>query len=302
MDTKELQDKIKESFKIFGFTPFDERILDIKREFMHLTRWRDQNNLKEEVGDLLSSLIQLCNESEWDINDVVDKTLLKIKRRSEQYQSLGRKIEVAILGSAADPVHNGHIQLAQYVLNESGIIDEVWLMPAYGHMNNKKMASPEDRLEMCKLAADIDRRIKVFDYEIKNKLGGETYFFFKRLSEERDLNEKYDFSMIISMDNANSFDKWVNYKQLERMARFIIVPRKGVERRHGVDWYLRPPHIFMNGETNIIEISSTQIKKMLKEEDPEINKYLDPKVLEYINNHHLYGSKILESYMKFIKS
>ena len=86
MDTKELQDKIKESFKIFGFTPFDERILDIKREFMHLTRWRDQNNLKEEVGDLLSSLIQLCNESEWDINDVVDKTLLKIKRRSEQYR------------------------------------------------------------------------------------------------------------------------------------------------------------------------------------------------------------------------
>jgi len=66
MDTKELQDKISKSFDIFGITPFDERINDIRKEFTHLIRFRDPKNLKEEVGDLMSSLIQLCNEFDWD--------------------------------------------------------------------------------------------------------------------------------------------------------------------------------------------------------------------------------------------
>ncbi len=39
----------------------------------------------------------------------------------------------------------------------------------------------------------IDGQIKVFDYEIKNKLKGETYYFFKKLHEEKELMEKYQF-------------------------------------------------------------------------------------------------------------
>lgn len=294
MNTQELQDRIRESFKIFGE--------NIKKEFLHLVRYRTPENLKEEVGDLMSSLIQLCNEKGWTIDDVIGNTITKIDRRKEQYGALGRRLDVAILGGAFDPIHNGHIQLAQHVLNNSGVVDEVWLMPPDAHMYGKKMASPEDRLEMCRLAAERDRRIRVFDYEIKNKLAGETYFFFKKLLTEKDLNEKYEFSMIIGLDNANSFDKWVNYKYLEKMVRFIVVPRKGVERDPKVDWYLRPPHVFMKEETDIMEISSTQVRKMLQENDPNITKYLDPKVVDYIKEKGLYGTgKAVESYHKFLK-
>lgn len=301
MNTKDLQNKIYETFKIFGFTPFDERMSDIKREFTHLIRWRDQNNLKEEVGDLISSLIQLCNESGWDIEDVINNTINKINRRKEQYSSLGRKTEVAILGGAFDPIHLDHIRLAKYVLDKSGLVDEVWLMPAYMHMYGKKMESAEDRLNMCKLASESDRRIRVFNYEIKNKLKGETFYFFKKLSEEEHLNEKYDFSMIIGLDNANSFDKWVNYKYLERIARFIVVPRKGVDKNPKVNWYLKSPHVFLDDEdTGIIDISSTQIRNMLKNNDPGIKELLDEKVLKYIKENDLYDIKILERYKHFI--
>lgn len=302
MNIKELQDKINQTFKVFGFTPFRERMEDIQREYSHLVRWRDVNNLKEETGDLLSSLIQLCNESGWDVTEIINDTLEKIDRRTEQYQSLGRKTQVAILGGAFDPIHNDHIQLAKYVLDNSGVIDEVWLMPAYGHMHGKRMASPEDRLEMCRLAAEVDNRIKVFDYEIKNKLGGETYYFFKKLNEEGELNEKYDFSMIIGLDNANSFDKWVNYKGLERIGKFIVVPRKGVKRKSGVDWYLKSPHIFMNDEdTGIVDISSTQIRNALKNDDPT-DELLNSNVLKYIKEHNLYPTIVVESYKKFVKN
>lgn len=300
MDIKELQDKVSKSFEVFGITPFEERMNDIKKEFIQLIRFRDPKNLKEETGDLISSLIQLCNEFDWDMTDVVNNTLEKIDRRREQYGSLGRKINVAILGGAFDPIHNGHIEVAQFVLNNSGEIDEVWLMPPASHMSGKKMATTEDRLNMCVLAAERDRRIKVFDYEIKNKLGGETYFFFKRLLNDKELNEKYNFSMIIGLDNANSFDKWVNYKELERMARFIIVPRKGIEKKPGVNWYMKSPHIYMEDINNITEISSTTIKNMIKNDNSNITKVLDPKVYDYIKKHKLYDTSIVESYNKFI--
>jgi nicotinate-nucleotide adenylyltransferase len=290
MNTKELQNKIDKTFKEnFGYSSFNERMKDIQNEFFELIKWQDINNLKEETGDLLSSLIQLCNESGWDMTDVIEHTVAKIDSRADQYKTLGRKTKVAILGGAFNPVHKGHIQLAQFVLNTSGEFDEVWLMPAYQHMYNKHMESAENRLAMCELAAKVDGRIKIFDYEIKNQLKGETYYFFKRLKEEKELTEKYQFAMIIGLDNANSFNKWVNYEELERMARFVVIPRPGIQRDINVDWYLKQPHIFLNGESKIMEASSTLVRSILTGSTPtNVLNYLSQDVYDYIKEHKLY--------------
>jgi len=290
---KELQNKVKEVFeKNFGYTPLGERMSDIQREFFELMKWNDVQNLKEEAGDLLASLIQLHNESGWDVEENISSTLTKIDSRYHQYRSLGRKVKVAILGGAFNPITIGHIQLAQFVLNTSREFDEVWLMPAYKHMYNKHMVSAEDRLRMCELSSQIDGRIKVFDYEIRNELAGETFNFFKRLKTEETLNERYNFSMIIGQDNANTFDKWVNYTELERMVRFVVVPRKGIERDVNVNWYLKEPHIYLNSENSIMEVSSTEVRAILNQEG--IDKYkqleglLHPDVIKYIYNNKLY--------------
>lgn len=289
METKILQDRVDNVFTDnFGYTPLNERLKDIQKEFFELMKWSDIRNLKAVSGDLLASLIQLHNESGWNVSDTIQTTLDKIESRSIQYKSLGRKTKVAILGGAFNPITIGHIQTAQFVLNASGQFDEVWLMPAYQHMNCKQMVSSEDRLEMCKLAAKVDGRIKVFDYEIKNKLSGETYYFFKRLAQEVDLYEKYEFSMIIGLDNANSFDKWVNYEELERIAKFVVIPRKGYNRDDKVDWYLKSPHIYMNMETPIIEISSTEIRNMFANKDESSQQFLNPEVYKFITDKNLY--------------
>jgi len=290
MEVKDLQKLIDNKFReYFGYTPFRERMFDIQREFFELMKWQDIKNLEEETGDLLCSLLKLCSESGWNAEDLILKTLNKIDNRAEQYKTLGRKTKVAILGGAFDPIHVGHIQLAQLVLNTLGEFDEVWLMPAYNHMYNKNMTDAESRLEMCKMAAKKDSRIKVFDYEIRNKLRGETYYFLKKLKEEKELTEKYHFSMIIGLDNANNFDKWVNYEELERLTQFVVVQRKGIERNLNVDWYLQKPHIFLRNEIFITEISSTQIRDFLHTKDnSEISNYLDENVYKYIIEKNLY--------------
>lgn len=51
--------------------------------------------------------------------------------------------------------------------------------------------------------------------------------------------DRYDFSYMIRQDNANTFGRWVDYRHLERMIRFVVVA--GVEPDSKVDW--REPHI-----------------------------------------------------------
>jgi nicotinate-nucleotide adenylyltransferase len=295
MTTQDLQQKVKETFENhFGYTPLGERMRDIQNEFFELMKWQDIKNLKEETGDLLASLIQLCNESGWDISDLIEDNTKKIESRELQYKTLGRKTKVAILGGAFNPISKGHIQLAQFVLNTSSEFDEVWLMPANKHIYNKNMVDAQHRLEMCKLAAKVDGRIKVFDYEIVNQLAGETYYLFKRLKQEEELNKKYNFSLIIGLDNANTFDKWVNYTEVERMVRFVVVPRKGYVRDEKVNWYLEKPHIFLKGESDIIEVSSTLIREKMKnfyngnDNLIELLPYINNDVLKYIIDNKLY--------------
>jgi nicotinic acid mononucleotide adenylyltransferase len=107
--------------------------------------------------------------------------------------------------------------------------------------------------------------------------------------------------MIIGLDNANTFHKWVNYQDLERLAQFVVVPRKGVERDLNVNWYLQKPHIFLNSEdTNIIDVSSTEIRHLMDKtqmttpewmssRESDILEYLDPNVLDYIKENKLYN-------------
>ncbi len=309
---KNTQEKINKVFvDNFGRTPLQERLNDIMGITLKLIRFTDIPNLQDKTGDLLSSILQLCNENQWDSEELINNTLQKISRRTMQYKSLGRTIKVGIIGGAFDPVTNGHIKLAKFVLDSSKTFDEIWLLPCYQHMYNKKMESVEHRINMCKIATQSDKRIQVCDYEAKNQLRGETYHLVKKLTEEY-ANTEYEFSMIIGLDNANTFDKWVNYELLEKMIRFVVVPRKGVTRDLNVTWYLKPPHIYLTPDNDIPNISSTIVRenieilrKCVVEEDiiknyhydaplDTVERFIEENIPEgvfpYIIEHDLYNS------------
>lgn len=287
------QARINELFtKAFGKTPLSLRLEDIGREANELLRYTGVDNLREEAGDLLASVLQLITECGWNAAELLLENEKKIIRRLPQYGTLGRKINVALLGGAFDPVTVGHIQTAQFVLNSSRTFDEVWLVPCFRHMNNKRLTSAEQRLAMCRLACEADLRLKVFDYEIANQLSGETFHLVQRLLGEQMAKDQYDFSIIFGLDNANTFADWVNFEHLERLIRFVIVPRAGVAPLAGVNWYLKPPHIYLAAEKNpITEISSTRVRELLRRNSKQAAKFLNPKVLDYIRANRLYGIK-----------
>lgn len=194
------------------------------------------------------------------------------------------KRKVAILGGSFNPITEGHIQLAEYVLNHTDI-EKVWLTPCFSHVWDKELIDSSRRLWMCMLAAN--KNMRVCDIEINNTITTGTYDFLKILLDHY---SNIDFSYIIGMDNANQFDKWKKADILKKMVRFIVVSRQGIPQNDENQWYTKPPHLFLNAGRDIMPVSSTLVRKLIKENKLlDVNKFVCPSVLNYIMEYKLYG-------------
>jgi nicotinic acid mononucleotide adenylyltransferase len=74
----------------------------------------------------------------------------------------------------------------------------------------------------------------------------------------------------------------------------VVIPRKGVTQDPKVNWYLKPPHIYLqNDEQNsLMDVSSTWVKESLRKYggngfDPAIQ--ISREVYNYIDNKKLYA-------------
>lgn len=209
--------------------------------------------------------------------------------------------KVAIVGGAFNCIHKGHIELAEYLLD---YYDYVRLMPCANHVYNKEMESSRDRYLMCKAAVRNKKRIIVSDFDMKNNPGGETYLMVRKLLDSYRARKQYKFSIAIGIDNANTFDKWVRSQDLMSMIPFVVVLRTGEKRKKKVDWYLKPPHCYLEPKKPLIEMSSTKIREALKwmwlgdkgqKHENILQKGLDSNVIDYIIRHKLYQPKFTKS-------
>lgn len=280
--------KIDAAFKSsFGSTPLEERVADILAQATSIDRFRDMAHLKQETGDLLCSVLQLCNECDWIPAELIAATLLKIDSRREIYEKLGRKLRVGLLGGAFDPIHVSHIQLARDVL-DSGVVDEVWLMPCFEHLAGKSMAAANLRLEMCEIACRGVRGVRVFDYEIRHQFRGESYHLVKKLLADVATESSVEYRLIVGQDNADAFQTWTNAVGLERLIPFVVVPRKGCDNPKPNSWYLRAPHRFIEPAVKHRQTSSSEVRSLLQKRDERVNELLPVGVLEFIREHQLY--------------
>lgn len=294
-----LQKAVEEVFvDAFGITSLRRRLRDINKENIELQRWQDISHLREEAGQLLASVMMLCSECGWEVEDVVSQTLDTIKERRDQYRSYGRKTRVALFGGAFDPITHGHIETAQFVLEvcedmDEGI-DEVWFCPCFQHINNKIMSAADVRVRMCRCAIRNDPRLKVFEYEIQNEFKGDTHNFITRLLAEDFAKNQFTFRFIMGMDRANTAHTWVNWDDLEQKIPFIVVPREGVDPDPKVTWYKYPPHMDLSRcEYEISDTSSSEVRKIIREKQEKakadrLSELMDSKVMEIIHKLRLY--------------
>jgi nicotinate-nucleotide adenylyltransferase len=186
--------------------------------------------------------------------------------------------KIAVFGGAFDPPHKGHAIVARHLLT---LFDRVWVMPAYKHMYDKKMAPYLHRQRMCETLFQNEENIVVSNFEKHyHDLDG-SYAILTKLSE---LHPTVAFNFVIGQDNANTVERWKNYQQLIKEFTFVVLPRAGYEETH--NWYKNPPHQFISDLPVLPSISSTIIREQLRKGKDA--KYLSTAVCRYIKNNKLY--------------
>ncbi len=146
-------------------------------------------------------------------------------------------------------------------------------------------ASAENRLFMCRLLCDGLDKAEVSDIEFKRD--GKSYSFYT-LSQLKRIYP--DLAMIIGGDMVTSFTNWYNYKEVLKLAQFILVRRKGIDNAEFdkcVEGLKNDGGNISVVEIDLPQVSSTEIRKLL-ESNGDLSKLLPKNIAEYIENKGLY--------------
>ncbi|MBX2800309.1 MAG: nicotinate (nicotinamide) nucleotide adenylyltransferase [Myxococcales bacterium] len=132
-------------------------------------------------------------------------------------------MRVAVYGGSFDPPHIGHLLVASWIL-WTGRAQQVWLVPAFDHPFQKRMAPHARRIELCRrVAAQVDG-VDVSD--IEGTLPVPSYSI-DTLRALRGMHPEHDFRFVLGADNLDSLHQWKEWRTIDEEFEPIVVGRQG---------------------------------------------------------------------------
>lgn len=184
----------------------------------------------------------------------------------------GRKI--GIYSGSFNPVHIGHLALANYLCEFEGV-DEVWFLvtPHNPLKEQGELMDDELRLRLVQLAVEGYPRFRASDFEFH--LPRPSYSIHTLEALRRSYPDT-EFTLIIGSDNWLCFDRWFEAKRIVSEFGLLIYPRPGFE----VDETMLPPHVRMV-HAPCIEVSSTFVRQALRQ-GKDVRFFLPAKVYDEV--------------------
>lgn len=203
---------------------------------------------------------------------------------------------VGIFGGSFDPVHIGHLLIAETAA-EAASLDQVRFVPnAKSPLKpNGPIASGKQRLEMTGLAISGNSRFEVDDIEIRRE---GTSYTVDTLQQLVSLHADWDLFLIIGADSLEQFSKWREPRRICELAIPLVVARAGheanIERLAEFVTKSRMEEIrAATFRFPLIEISSTDLRRRVAES--RSIRYRTPRAVEaYIEHAGLYQGTAME--------
>ena len=131
---------------------------------------------------------------------------------------------IGILGGTFNPIHNAHLKMA-LDFSETLHFDKVLIIPTRipPHKRAADMASTEDRLEMCRLAARSSPVFQVSDLEIRRPGPSYTSDTLEFLSGE---NPEARFYFLTGADMFLTIQDWRRPEKIFELATICAAPRE----------------------------------------------------------------------------
>lgn len=165
-------------------------------------------------------------------------------------------MKVGIYGGSFNPIHNGHIALAEAFLRQAKL-DEVWFMvsPQNPLKANARLLDDKIRFKMVQKVLKHKRNLIACDYEFHLPKPSYTWDTLQRLSNDF---PQHQFTLLIGSDNWTAFDRWYHHEDILQNYKIVIYPRLGDE----IDKNELPDSVsLLNAE--FINISSTEIRERI---------------------------------------
>ena len=193
-------------------------------------------------------------------------------------------MRLAILGGSFNPVHIGHLFLADAALTSLGY-DRIILIPTFQSpfKIGVKGASPSDRMEMLAASIPGDPRLTIDDCEIRRQ--GVSF----TIDTIREIIGRYrpegKPGLILGDDLASTFDQWQSPAEIAELVDIIIARRLADSASSGLANFPYPYKALCN---EIMSVSSQMIREKIS--SGENWRYLVPPGARYIiEDRFLYG-------------
>ena len=198
-------------------------------------------------------------------------------------------MKTGIFGGTFNPVHKGHIMLAEYCMDSVGL-DRIIMIPTAvpPHKISNNLASENDRLNMCKLACRGKENFFVSDIEIKRQ--GKSYTY-ETLTQLKEIYPDDHLYTIMGADMFLTLDRWKNPEIIFEKSSIITIPRDE-ENKHELENFYNKVLKAMGASSvilpnSVMSVSSTFIRENLDNFNL-ISDMLDKGVYDYIIKNNLY--------------
>ncbi|MCS6850355.1 MAG: nicotinate-nucleotide adenylyltransferase [Gemmataceae bacterium] len=198
---------------------------------------------------------------------------------------------IGIFGGTFDPVHLGHLVMAEQC-REQAQLDEVWFIPAARppHKRNQPITSFRQRVEMLALALASNAAFRV--EEVEKDRPGPSYTV-DTLAEIRQRFPDAELHLVIGADSVADLPLWYQPIRLIQQAILLVFPRYGSPRfdAESLRAALRaPPEVslrYQEIDAPIIGISGREIRRRVFQ-GRSIRYWVPAAVEAYIHQHRLY--------------
>lgn len=198
--------------------------------------------------------------------------------------------KLALLGGTFDPIHIGHLSMAEWVQSALDL-DCVYFIPAASPPHKQHLiTATEQRLKMIELAIANNSRFQISEIELQRE--GPSYTLYT-LQDFVRLYPNAQIWWILGLDSLLNLHTWFEYQQFPKYARFAVIPRphSPLQKpdledylnqhlpmfKHRVDW-IEMPHL---------EIASSLIRERLQNRQ-SCRYFLSSSVWDYIHAQGLY--------------
>ena len=200
-------------------------------------------------------------------------------------------MKIGIYGGTYNPFHTGHLRAAKQAVQSLGL-DKLLLIPDRIAPHKEIPAgspTPEQRLQMLRIAVAAEPKMEVSDIELKRDGASYTYLTLETLREQYPNATLY---LLMGTDMFLSFESWKNPQQIMANATLAVIYRGEKGERAAID--AQKKRFEEQGakvelvENQILAISSTQLRRLLAFRCAD--EFLPEGVGAYIRENGLYDT------------